>query len=408
MNLSAFIGIPVRVKMPIIQFSLLQLLFLFYLSLTLLKKDSLSKSMNQKGFVQIPLLIATIISIVLIAAVISYREISNPKSNITTIAPTTMSSLFRPNYYLQTTTITIPATVLPTTTIVPFITTTKPPPTTIILKVDCSKILLSVDELQEITDKMNQVDKETGGLDANSLKKLFYTLEAAYKTNKVPSCKAYFDKELREKEAALDSNQTENATPPVSISNFAGYIVRVICTNGNKDNPTFSSGSGTIFGLNRFVITNSHVVEGMVLCSIGLTDDIKSPPSRWYEATIAQNISSLDIALLEPTQSLPSNVNTVAYNLCNPDAINLGDSVMVLGYPIVGGNTITATEGVISGFDGFLVKTSAKIEHGNSGGGAFLKDKNCWFGIPTSVAQGELESLGFIINYSLIHQKSSQ
>jgi len=275
-------------------------------------------------------------------------------------------------------------------------------------RVDCATILLSTDEIQEIFDKANQVNEEAGGFDTDSLKKVIFALEAAYKTNKEPSCKSYFDKELREKEASLSNNQAENTTSPVSISNFAGYIVRIICVDSNKDNPTFSSGSGTIFGLNRLVITNSHIVEGMVLCSIGLTDDIKSPPQRWYEATVTQNISSSDIALLEPTQPLPENANTIAYNLCSPDDINLGDSVVVLGYPIVGGNTITATEGVISGFDGFLIKTSAKIEHGSSGGGAFLKNENCWFGIPTSVAQGELESLGFIINYSLIHQKSSQ
>ena len=76
------------------------------------------------------------------------------------------------NPYLTTTT-TVPAIVPSITTTVPFITTTKSPPTTIILKVDCSKILLSADELQEITDKMNQVAKEAGRLDANSLKKLF-------------------------------------------------------------------------------------------------------------------------------------------------------------------------------------------------------------------------------------------
>ena len=205
-----------------------------------------------------------------------------------------------------------------------------------------------------------------------------------------------------------DYNKPENTTSSASIPELAGYIVRVICADSDRVNPTFNIGSGTIFGLKKTVITNSHIVEGMVLCSIGLTDEIKNPPSRWYEATIVQDIPALDIALLEPTQPLPENVNTVAYNLCNSNNINLGDSVIVLGYPTVGGNTITVTEGVVSGFDGFLVKTSAKIEHGSSGGGAFLKNENCWFGIPTSVAQGELESLGFIINYSLIHQKSSQ
>lgn len=206
------------------------------------------------------------------------------------------------------------------------------------------------------------------------------------------------------KSQGIISETPNNAS---SITDFAKFIVRVICTNGDRNNLIVSSGSGTIFGLNHFIITNSHVVEGAALCSIGLTDDIKLPPSRWYEATVASNITSLDIAMLKPSDPLPSDVSTIAYNLCSPDDISLGDPVMVIGYPSVGGNTITATEGVISGFDGYMVKTSAKIEHGNSGGGAFLKNKNCWFGIPTSVQQGSLESLGYIINYSLIHQQSN-
>lgn len=272
-------------------------------------------------------------------------------------------------------------------------------------QIDCASVSLSSTEVQEITNKLNDVNKETGGLSTSDLKRVLYALEAAYKTDKAPSCKAYFDKELTEKEAALDVGTAENPASSVSISEFAKYVVKVVCTDGNN---SVVLGSGTIFGLNRFVITNSHVVEGAILCSVGLTDDIKKAPTRWYEATVADNIPSLDIATLQPSNPLPSDVSTIAYNLCNPDNINLGDSVIVLGYPAIGGNTITVTEGVMSGFDGFIVKTSAKIEHGNSGGGAFLKDKNCWFGIPTAATQGELESLGLIVNYSLIHQKAHE
>ena len=208
-------------------------------------------------------------------------------------------------------------------------------------------------------------------------------------------------------ESKIVPTQTIIASPQSnmepSITDYAGFIVRIICLDGSGG---VTSGSGTIFGLNKFVLTNSHVVEGMTLCKIGLTEDVKKPPARWYEAEVASNILNLDIASLRPLQPFPDSVSAVAYNLCQPDRIKLGDSIIVLGYPSVGGNTITATEGVISGFDGFMVKTSAKIEHGNSGGGAFLKDQGCWFGIPTSVAQGELESLGRITNYSLIHQKT--
>jgi len=210
------------------------------------------------------------------------------------------------------------------------------------------------------------------------------------------------------------------------ISTYAKLVVRIVCANGS--NSAVTTGSGVLFGLNRHILTNSHVVENADACQVGITDDVKIPPQRWFDATIANNIPSLDIATLQLTNppyftsvdqsSLsgvtflimdPPQLSTIV-GVCDSKDIKLGDPIAVLGYPTLGGNTITVTEGVISGFNGFRIKTSAKLEYGNSGGGAFLKKigKSCWFGIPTSVAQGELESLGSIINFSLIHEQSQQ
>ncbi len=193
------------------------------------------------------------------------------------------------------------------------------------------------------------------------------------------------------------------------VSDFAKYIVVIVCSNGNET----IQGSGTIFGLNRLILTNAHVVQNMTTCSFGLTDNIKNSPQNWYDATVLSSLQRSsdpnilsDLALIKPITPLSQTVKTVAYNLCSSNDILLGSELVILGYPAIGGYTITATEGIVSGFDqgGFVVKTSAKIEHGNSGGGAFLKNKDCWFGIPTEVAQGDLESLGYIINYSRIHE----
>jgi len=78
----------------------------------------------------------------------------------------------------------------------------------------------------------------------------------------------------------------------------------------------------------------------------------------------------------------------------------IGDDVVILGYPGIGADTgITATEGIVSGNEGKYFVTSAKVEHGNSGGAALYKDKNCYFGIPTFVRTGTVESLARILNY---------
>jgi hypothetical protein len=78
----------------------------------------------------------------------------------------------------------------------------------------------------------------------------------------------------------------------------------------------------------------------------------------------------------------------------------IGDDIIVLGYPGIGATIgITATEGIVSGMENDFFVTSAKVEHGNSGGVALYKDQNCYFGIPTFTRTGAVESLARILNY---------
>ena len=80
----------------------------------------------------------------------------------------------------------------------------------------------------------------------------------------------------------------------------------------------------------------------------------------------------------------------------------IGDQIIVLGYPSYGSrnNDITITEGIISGYDFPYYTTSAKIEHGNSGGVAIDVKNNCYIGIPTGAITGDIESLGRILDVS--------
>ena len=83
----------------------------------------------------------------------------------------------------------------------------------------------------------------------------------------------------------------------------------------------------------------------------------------------------------------------------------IGDEIIILGYPLIGSNEdITATEGIVSGFDGDYFVTSAKVERGNSGGPAILLRKNCLLGIPTFVQSGVLESLARVLDIRVLNR----
>ncbi len=94
---------------------------------------------------------------------------------------------------------------------------------------------------------------------------------------------------------------------------------------------------------------------------------------------------------------------------------DIGEPLVILGYPSYGSGAgtfvsvfstldVTATEGIVSGNDAGYYTTSAKIEHGNSGGIAIDENRDCYLGIPTASYTGQIESLGRILPASYVVQ----
>jgi len=65
--------------------------------------------------------------------------------------------------------------------------------------------------------------------------------------------------------------------------------------------------------------------------------------------------------------------------------INIGAPVFIYGYPGIGGENITRTQGNIAGYEEPFYKIDGAIDYGNSGGGAFNRYGEL-LGIPTRVA----------------------
>ena len=167
------------------------------------------------------------------------------------------------------------------------------------------------------------------------------------------------------------------------------------------------TGSGTIISSDGLILTNAHVVlsdrfyrvEDLIV-SLTVADD--SPPVRSYYASIVQADASLDIAVIKPYQDI--NGFALDYDLLNlpfvplgdSDKLDLGEELVILGYPGIGGDTITLTKGEVSGFTAenpygnrAFIKTTATIAGGNSGGLA-VNDQGQLIGIPTAIGSGDL------------------
>jgi hypothetical protein len=93
--------------------------------------------------------------------------------------------------------------------------------------------------------------------------------------------------------------------------------------------------------------------------------------------------------------------------ICNKDKkIKIGDKIYIIGYPNVGGNTITLTEGVVSGFSGDsenLIKISASTNKGNSGGIVIGQNDGCYYGVVDKATFEAGSNLGYVISAGMIN-----
>lgn len=176
------------------------------------------------------------------------------------------------------------------------------------------------------------------------------------------------------------------------------------------------TGSGTIMNEQGYILTNFHCVgdeyglynnEGYV--AIALTDDVRVNAQPQYFAQFRSGNRTLDLAVVQIVEDLNGNRVSAADLKLSPASIgdsnqlSIGDEINLLGYPGVGGDTITFTAGKVSGFidDNYdneidWIKTDAIVNHGNSGGTA-INGKGEMIGISTAKQVGEDADLMFYL-----------
>ena len=169
-------------------------------------------------------------------------------------------------------------------------------------------------------------------------------------------------------------------------------------------------GSGTIISPDGLILTNAHLVippfpikaDAYV---IGLTLDPSAPPVDRYYAEPVVVDKDLDLAILRITMDIrfnsidPKKLNLPFVALGDSDGLKLGDPLTILGYPHIGGDTITLTGGDVGGFtserkvgERAWIKTSANISGGTSGG--LVMDQNgLMVAVPTQLGYGGEEDV---------------
>jgi S1-C subfamily serine protease len=185
--------------------------------------------------------------------------------------------------------------------------------------------------------------------------------------------------------------------------------VRVIVPTG----PTSASlGSGSIISPKGHILTNYHVVsdDNGKLINQGNNITVAVPPNEGdpakakYRAKVADFDQGRDLAVLQLVgmadgSPLPANLGLNPIPIGKSESVQIGDTIIIIGFPNPGGDTLTVTRGIDSGVappntfrgDAFpYIKTDTEINHGNSGGTA-INASGELIGVPTA---GWLEKEG--------------
>ncbi len=160
-------------------------------------------------------------------------------------------------------------------------------------------------------------------------------------------------------------------------------------------------GSGTILSSTGLILTNAHVVskapgETYDILEVHITESADQPPTPMYQADVVGFDAAIDLATVQIARDIEGNPVTVTdmpyLEVGDSDSVELGDHLRVFGYPSIGGDTITLSEGSVSGFtteagvDGRAwVKSDATIAGGVSGGTA-VNESGELVAIPTRAA----------------------
>lgn len=155
-------------------------------------------------------------------------------------------------------------------------------------------------------------------------------------------------------------------------------------------------GSGSIVGDGSYVLTNQHVSgDGECSLSVWLTDSTAEAPTNYVRGEVVTADQELDLAVVRMVDAsgqpfVDASRKPMKVSGATP---KLGEKITILGYPGLGGSTITLTSGDFSGVDTSerfeYLKTTANMNPGVSGGAA-LNSEGELVGVPTAGRGAEI------------------
>lgn len=140
-------------------------------------------------------------------------------------------------------------------------------------------------------------------------------------------------------QTVAQSSDSETIADTISEAMDSIVSVRTVTEAGPFGGGTEGEGSGVVIRNDRYILTNAHVIENASEIEITTAND-----DRTLDATVVGSDPEHDLAILKVDADDLSPITTGS-----SDRLELGNSVVALGYPLGLGST--ATQGIVSGLD---------------------------------------------------------
>ena len=166
-------------------------------------------------------------------------------------------------------------------------------------------------------------------------------------------------------QATMEAIPTPTPTPTPGHLNPYHVIQQSVVKIISRTSQGASQGSGVMVGRGDHVITNAHVIDGAI-GTIEVSFHPESGPPVLTKGQVLFIDEHVDLALIKVENPVGEPIEV------SRGLPALGDTLVLGGFPKIGGETLTATRGTVAGFDsnGAVIKFDGQLGHGNSGGPA--------------------------------------
>ena len=186
---------------------------------------------------------------------------------------------------------------------------------------------------------------------------------------------------------------------PAAAADLVAATVQIFTLRTADDLSSVAGhGSGTIISADGLILTNAHVAKpsagGLGLSQedptpqidpaglvVAIVEDDAQPAVPRYFASVVAADGYLDAALIRIDRTIDGapvasgSLSLPFLPIGDSDALGIGDDLTAVGFPAIGGNTISLSNGTVSGFlgdprvgDRAWIKTDTLVSQGNSGG----------------------------------------